>query len=76
MKIDSGKKNVLYKVQLDTDTKPEDDEIYHRHLNDYIYVLPEKTINIVLRIDSEKKKGFQYILQSITYLKSREILPK
>lgn len=32
------------------------DEIYHRHLNDYGYVLPEKIKNILLGIDTDKKK--------------------
>lgn len=32
------------------------DEIYYRHLNDYGYVLPEKIKNILLGIDTDKKK--------------------
>lgn len=32
------------------------DKIYHRYLNDYGYVLPEKIKNIVLGIDTDKKK--------------------
>ena len=31
-------------------------DLYHNHLNDYGYVLPEKIKNIVLGIDTDKKK--------------------
>ena len=43
-------------------------DLYHSHLNDYGYVLPEKNKNIVLGIDSDKKK---ISLSTMNFINSR-----